>query len=501
MASEFDAGGVSGARPMADRETQLLDTPEAGSAAIRGGAIRVAGFGAGVVITALSAALLFRHLAVEDGGRYVTVLALVSIVAGLTDAGLTGLATRELVVRHPSERGPLLRNLIGLRIVLSVVGLAGAVAFAAVAGYGSAMVVGTALAGLGAVIQTFQNTLAVQLMVDLRLGWVTILELIRQLVLVIGIVVLVLVDAGLVPFLALLIPASLVAVGLTVWLVRGQVPMRPAFDWNEWRVLVRDVLPFAAIVLVTLIYFRIALIVLSLVSTARETGYFGASFRITEVLITIPQLAAASAFPIFVRAARDDHVRLAYGVGRMFHAMTVLGVALALALVLGAPFVIDVIAGPDFAPAAGVLRIQAVTLLAVFLVVTFNYALLSLRRQRTMLLITGGALAVNAIGAGVLGAAHGARGAALATMVADVIAAIASGVALSRAGLPVARWLRVVPRVALAALPAGALWFAPLGDVPKAALGVAVYAVGLIILRAIPEELFVEARRLLRSTA
>ncbi|MGH3993338.1 MAG: oligosaccharide flippase family protein, partial [Pseudonocardiaceae bacterium] len=392
---------MTGPRPSDTSEApHLLDTPDAGPAAIRGGAIRVAGYGAGIVITAMSAALLFRHLEVEDGGRYVTVLALVSIVAGLTDAGLTGIGTRELVVRHPSQREPLLRNLIGMRIILGVVGLAGAVAFAAVVGYSSAMVVGTALAGLGAIVQTFQNTLAVQLMVDLRLGWVTILELVRQLVTVVGIVVLVLADATLVPFLALLIPASLVAVGMTIWLVRGEVPMRPSFDWAEWRVLIRDVLPYATVVLVSIIYFRVALIVLSLVSSTRETGYFGASFRVTEVLIAIPQLAVASAFPILVRAARDDTDRLAYGVGRMFHAMIVLGVGLALALVLGASFVIDVIAGPQFGPSAGVMRIQAVTLLVVFLVVTFNFALLSLREHATMLAITGGALVINAVGAG-----------------------------------------------------------------------------------------------------
>ena len=113
--------------PPPGEPTDLLDTPDAGPAAIRGGAIRVVGYGAGIVITALSAALLFRHLGVDDGGRYVTVLALVSIVAGLTDAGLTGIGMRELVVRHPSEREPLIRNLLGMRIVLGVVGLAGAV--------------------------------------------------------------------------------------------------------------------------------------------------------------------------------------------------------------------------------------------------------------------------------------------------------------------------------------------------------------------------------------
>lgn len=481
---------------VASETPHLLDTPQAGPTAIRGGAIRVAGFGAGVVMTTMSAALLFRHLGVDDGGRYVTVLALVSIVAGLTDAGLTGVGMRELVDRHPSEREPLLRNLLGMRIVLGAVGLAVAVAFAALAGYGSVMVLGTALAGFGTVLQTFQNTLAVQLMVDLRLGWVTIAELLRQLVTVVGIVMLVLAGASLVLFLALVIPASLAAVGLTVWLVRKDVPLRPSFDWSEWRLLVRDVVPFAAVVLVSLIYFRVALIVLSLVSSARETGYFGASFRVTEVLMSVPQLLAASAFPIFVRAARDDPERLAYGVGRMFHTMIVIGVAFALMLVLGAPFVIEVVAGPDFGPAAGVLRIQAVTLLVVFLVVALNYALLSLRKHRTMLIVTGMALALNAVGAALLGAADGARGAALATMVADVFGLVATGWALSRLGLPVGRWLAVVPRVALAAAPAAAIWFAPLGDLVKAAIAAVVYGAMLLIVRVIPEELLVEVRRL-----
>jgi O-antigen/teichoic acid export membrane protein len=403
---------------------------------------------------------------------------------------------RELVDRHPDEREALIRNLLGMRIVLGIIGLTGAVGFAVLAGYGSAMVIGTALAGVGVVIQTFQNTLAVQLMVDLRLGWVTILELVRQVATVVGIVVLVLAGAGLTAFLGLLIPASLVAVAITIWLVRGEVPLRPSFDWGEWRRLLRDVAPFAALVLVTLVYFRLALIMLSLVSTPDETGYFGASFRVTEVLISIPQLAAASAFPIFVRAARDDADRLAYGVGRMFHAMVVLGAGLALVLSLGASFVIEVIAGPEFAPAAPVLRIQAVTLFVVFLVVTFNYALLSLREHRAILVVMGVALVLNAVGAGVFGASHGARGAALATMVVDVIVVFAIGWVLWRRGFAVGTWLRMVPRVALAVAPAAALWLAPVPDVVKAVLGAAVYGGMLVLLRAVPEELGVELRRL-----
>ena len=83
--------------------------------------------------------------------------------------------------------------------------------------------------------------------------------------------------------------------------------------------LIRDILPYAAaIVWSASIYFRVALIVLSLVSTAPQTGTSAHAFRVTEVLMSSLQLLVTSAFPIFVRAARDDSERLAYGVRRMW---------------------------------------------------------------------------------------------------------------------------------------------------------------------------------------
>ena len=93
-----------------------------------------------------SAALLFRHLGVVDGGRYVTVLALVATVQGLTDFGLTAIGMRELVraggrrARAGRARGDRAADPVDR------LGGAGAVAFAALAGYGGVLVLGTALA-------------------------------------------------------------------------------------------------------------------------------------------------------------------------------------------------------------------------------------------------------------------------------------------------------------------------------------------------------------------
>ena len=479
----------------------LLDTPEAGPAAIRGGALRVGGYMAGVLLSVGSAALLFRHLGVADGGRYVTVLALVSIVAGLTDVGLTSIGVRELSVREGDERHRLVRSIIGLRIALTSAGVLGAVAFAAAAGYDSALVVGTLLAGIGLIVQNLQSTLGIALMVRLQLGWVTALELIRQVVFVGLVVSFVVAGASLLPFLALPIPAALVALVITALLVRRDIPVSPSFERAEWGVLMRDILPYAAATAVASIYFRLAIVLLSLISTATQTGYFGAAFRVVEVLVVVPQLLVTGAFPIFARAGRDDHGRLAYGVQRMWEACTLLGGLVAVSLVLGATFVIDVVAGPDFGPAAAVLRIQAITVLAVFALVPWSYALLSLRRHGAVLAITLTTLAVNATLVSVLASSHGARGAAVGTLAADGVALVMTGIYLARTST-LRPQLGVVPRMALALALAGAVWFVPgLPSVAAMALGAAVYSVALLVLRAVPEEVFVELRRLRGSPA
>ena len=126
----------------------VLSGPDIASRVVRGGALRGIGFGAVNLLGVVSSIVLLRHLGVADFGRYGTVIALVAIASGLADAGLNVTGSRELALlpRGP-ERRRLLGALLGARLLLLTAATVAAVAFAAVAGYDSTMVVGTALAG------------------------------------------------------------------------------------------------------------------------------------------------------------------------------------------------------------------------------------------------------------------------------------------------------------------------------------------------------------------
>jgi O-antigen/teichoic acid export membrane protein len=466
----------------------LLDSSDAGPAAVRGGALRTGGYVVAVALSAASAPLLVRHLGVIDFGRYVTVLSVITIVGGITDAGLTAIGVREYSVRERSARDRLLRNLLGTRIVLTLVGIVLATGFSAVSGYGEALVVGTFLAGIGLLVQVVQNTLTVPLQTGLRFGAVTAGELLRQVVAVLFIVGLVIAGAGVVPFLATPIPAALAALALTAWLIRG-VPLRPAFELEEWRPLLRDTLPFAAATVLSVVYFRMAIVLMSLLATDLETGYFATSYRVLEVLIGVPALLVGAAFPILARAARDDQARLRYALGRLTEVALIGGTLMALCLVLGAGFFMDVIGGDQADPSVPVLRIQGPALIATFLAATYQFGLLSLRNHKALLGVNAAAL-VTSVGLTVaLVGPYGAQGAAVATLAAEVVLAAGSLAFLSRTAVGTVLPGPTVGKVAVAAALACSVLLAPLPEVARAALGAALYLATLLVLRAFPAEL------------
>lgn len=429
----------------------VLDTGEAGGAAIRGGALRAAGFGAGLALTALAAPLLLRHLGVAEFGRYVVVTSLVALLTGLTEAGLGVIAQREYVVQTGPRRESVLRTLLGLRIALTVGGVAIAILFAAVAGYGGRLVLGTALAGVGAVVAAVQGLLAIPLIGRLRFGWITILDLVRAALTIALIVGLVLAGAGILPFLAVTIPTGLIALAGTLLLLRGDYPLRPSFRVGEWGPLVRQVLPVSIATALNVAYFRLSIVLVSLLLVARETGYFATSYRVLEIFLGLPALFVGAAFPIVARAARDDADRLAYAVGRIFEVAVILGVGCGLVVGLGARDLVHLVAGHGYDGAVDVLRIQSVALAGAFVSLGCGFPLVALERYRALLVANGLALAVSFVAVLVLAPLTGVRGAAVATALAELTLAVGTAFLLRRSRDDLPLPLGILPAVGVAA--------------------------------------------------
>jgi O-antigen/teichoic acid export membrane protein len=456
---------------------------------MRGAALRSGGYAAGVALSLLSAPVLVRHLGVDGFGRYTTVIALVSLVAGLTEAGVNAIAVREYSIHADHARDAVMRQLIGVRLAMSTVALVLAGGFALVAGYDAVLVKGTVAVSLGFLFSTLQTLLAVPLQATLRFGWATALELVRQAVTVVLIVALAISGAGLLPFFAVPIGAGLVVVIATVPRVRGLTPLRPAFHVREWGRLLRATLPWAIATALSAAYFRVGVIVMSIIASERETGYYATSFRIMEVLIMLPAVAFGAALPILSRAGAEDPERFDQA-GRRMLELTIIGATgLAVCVVLGAPIAVGILAGPQGDPSIPVLRIQVLALLPSALTGAAGVQLLSIRREWAV--VGGNVLGLAAAAALtlVLGSVLDAQGAALATLIAELVVTtvVVGALVRERAAIRPAL-LTLVPLILLGAVSCAVILVPGLPAVVDLAVGALVFVVGLRLVGRFPPE-------------
>lgn len=432
------------------------DALDAGARAVRGGMLRTAGYALSFALGIPTSVLLLRHLGVDGFARYATVVALLGIVGGITDAGLTAVGSRELALLRPGhERDRVLETILGLRLIVTPLGVLVAFGFALAAGYPHAVVLGTLVGGIGVVAVAVQATLLMPLPVDLRFGRVTIVDVLRQVLTLAGVAMLVAIGAGLFPLIAVQAPvaiATLLVATILTW--RGGI-RRPRLPRALALMLLREALPIAISLTLGVIYLRVLVILCGFLTTTTETGYFGTSFRAFEVLWGLPTLMLSAAMPLLSVAGRDDRTRLAGALQTMSEAALIFGLFIALAVSIGARPLLAALGGDAFRGAANALRIQIFAIVLVFVGQAWQLGLIAVRQQRALAVANGVALAVVLVAGVILIPPFGAVGAGIAALVAE--AALAGSVLFSLARLEsgLVPHMRNLPRIAAVAAVVG----------------------------------------------
>jgi O-antigen/teichoic acid export membrane protein len=486
MSPRFSQGVDTGDRHKGE---DILDSPRAGARVIRGAAVRSVGYFAGIALALLSAPLLTRHLGVSEYGDYVVVVSLIGIATIFADAGMTAAGIKEYSVRDVDGRTRLLQNLVSARLAASAIAGAGAVAFALVAGYDPILIAGAALGAIGLVLTIAQRTYAIPLAVSLRLELTTALDLLRQVLTVGGIIVLVLAGAGLLAFYVLPIPVAVVVLTATLIVVREYGAARPTVNRAESLLILGEV-PAATAAVLGALFYRVAIIMMSLLATSEQTGYFGLSLGVVDVFVPVATLIAGSAFPILARAADTDRQRLAFAFRQLFDVSVIVGIGSAYILVAGAVPIVAFLGGAEFEPAVPVLRIQGLAVAATFLVTLFGYMLWVVRARRQLVvgnLVGLGAAILLTI---VLIPVGEAKGAGLAMLIAESLLATWLAIALLGSRADLRPRLRTVAKAIVAVAAAGGIALMPIPPLAGVTLGTAAYVLVLVALRAIPVEIW-----------
>ena len=472
---------------------------DVGARVVQGGFARSAGFVATNLLSVGGAVLLLRYLGLDDFGRFGVVMALVNIVYGISDAGLSLTGSRELAILPDDKaRRTMLSHLLAMRIALTSVGVLAAVGFAVLAGYDSELVVGTAVAGVGIFLASVQSSMLLPLNVELRNTRIAINEVLRQAVLVAAFGVLTLAGAGLIAFFAAQVFVGCVLLLATLVLLERRHFAVPRWSGRQMRALLGVALPIAIANVLGIMYMRILVILMSLLAASEaEVGNYVTSTRVVELVAGLPFLLVSVVLPVQAVAALHDPERVRYITARMTETMAVGGLLVALFVSFAAAPIVLVLGGDEYAGAVPVLQIQCLGVVAIFLAAAWNPAIVALGHAKSLIATTGAGLLVVVVAGVVLIPPYDAQGAAVAAALADLALCVATYIALRRSSPRAQLAGGRLARIALAAVPAIAVGLVPgVPDALSAVAASAVFVGAALALKAIPSELLDGARAL-----
>ena len=190
----------------------------------------------------------------------------------------------------------------------------------------------------------------------------------------------------------------------------------------------RDVLPLGAAVLISALYFRIDVYFIQQWHGFQPVGGYNAAFRLVEALRLLPAAVMAVTFPLLVQARDTDLVRSIGG------KLGIAGAALAAVCAAGAPLIIPAVYGARYEYAVPAFAVLSLALPLFFLNYALTHQVIGWDGHRAYLGVVTLALIGNVTANIILVPGRGIVGAAIATVLTEVIVTLGCLFALRHEG-------------------------------------------------------------------
>ncbi|HSF19543.1 MAG TPA: polysaccharide biosynthesis C-terminal domain-containing protein [Vicinamibacteria bacterium] len=381
--------------------------------ALAAGSTKLAWDVLGRLLGFLLSILLARSLGASGFGSYAVYWYGAFMIAQLTDIGLHLVSLRAMSSSHASR---VLASAVAAKLTLTGIVAAGAFV------YSSSRLLLLLLAAqlLGSWVELFGVALRSRgllgregaLLALLRAGWilaaawtVTRGESTEKLALGLAIASLV----------VLLLALAAAAATIRDW---GRVSL------TGTATLLREAVPLATTGVITLVYLRADLFIVSALRGSYEAGVFQGAFRLFEATFVLSGGLAAGTFPLLAsRFGRSDFASLA----RLLLAWSLaLALPLVTVLTLFAETLTVAFYGEGFREAAKPLAYLGIALLAVFVNASTTHVLIAAHRMRRLVAAIAVRLAVGVAFDVMLVPSYGATGAAIAVLIAELSLTIVS---------------------------------------------------------------------------
>jgi len=337
----------------------------------------------GTIIALVNIGLITRYLGQNGFGDYSTILAFLYVFSVLADLGLYSITLREISKAGAPEK-EIVSHAFSLRLWagLFIFGLAALAVW--LFPYSFEVKVGTGLAALGFWLLSINNVLIAVFQKYLRMEKVALAELAGRAV-QLGLsayfvwknfgffnIVLATSISGLANFLLLFL------------FVRTYIPLTLTWNFSYWRQMLKKSYPLAISAVFVMIYFKLDTVMLSLMKSSGDVGIYGVAYKILESLIFFPAVFVGLLMPLLSKYAFASIAEFKKIAQRGLDFLIIFSVPLVAGGLVLSRRIINLIAGPEFAPAAGILNILIFATAIIFFGTLFSSMIIALEKQKAL---------------------------------------------------------------------------------------------------------------------
>lgn len=372
----------------------------------------------GAQALALFTLLLARKLGSAGFGEYVFFTTVVFVANVLTTCGTDMYFIREIAARDDLARLPAA---LWIQLALSVFAAAAIGLFSPLLpGQRADALLALQIYGLSLIPMAFYSVFTIALRGKQRMVGYAFINLVGALLQALVVLLFIVSFDGLVTLALLLLAAQVI-----VALLAGALCLRQIdgfgrgwqFSWLDVRSVFMASAALGLLGLLTMLYQKAGVLLLSLLGGAALTGLYASALRVLDASKLIHFAALTALYPLMAQASAARILSLAW------KGLLALALVLAVGLALLAQPIVSLLFGPAFAPAAPILRILAWTLIPYTVSAYLSLAFVASHRAR----IVGWALTVSTLSLGFFSLcwipAYGLAGAASAALSAESIQA------------------------------------------------------------------------------
>lgn len=377
----------------------------------------------GMTASVVTVAATTRYLSPVQYGELTTAVMFVGLWMGLTELGVGATIVRQVT----SGTGSLERlvrvnagmSLVGCLPLFSLAALSGALVYRNQPDVVEMVLIVSSSLILSMVATCFEPIF----LTKVRFAAVALSDLVSRFATLGATLVLLAVHAGvvwfaavqLVPPLVVLVIQGVAAARITDW--------RPIFSVAEsWRLL-RESLPLTAILIVAVLYWRADGVILSIRSTSEQVGVYGLAVTLSFTLTVLATFFQTSTLSAMTQSFAHDRNEFARFLTRSVESMLFVGAPIAVVGAILAGPIIGLVGSAEFVRDGGpTLALLAVAVSLTFLTGSMSQGLFAAHDQAFLLRLSVINLIGNILLNVVLAPHYGARGAAFALLVVEVVA-------------------------------------------------------------------------------